>query len=288
MKTLLALSLAGACTAVGAQTPANNPMPDGSRDLYVGLGAVSAPAYAGGSERRTRALPLVQFAWSNGVFISGASAGMHLSQQPAIEYGPLLAFHPKRGHDGLAGNAGGIEQSSVPGMTRPSGGRGPMIETFAVEGLTGMDEVKARLQAGVFANFYVTPSLRLANSVLYGAGKWRDGMVWNVALQHTAADMTARHRLTYSAGLTMVNERYNASYFGVSESESFASGYPVHAPRPGISDVYLGAGWNWALSPSWMVVSRARATRLKGDARNSPLVQRSTNYAISTGLAYRF
>ena len=285
MKTLLALSLAVACTAVHAQTPANNPMPDGSRDMYVGLGAVSENAYQGGAERRVRALPLLQLEWSNGVFVSGMSAGMHLSQQPALEFGPLLSVQSKRSSDGTAGAIGGVGQQSIPGILRPTGGRGPAP---GGNGLAGMDDVPARLQAGVFANYYVTPTLRLTNSFLYGAGKERDGLAWNLALQHTAADITAHHRITYSAGVTMVNQHYNASYFGVSASESLTSGHPAYAPGSGVQDVYLGARWNWALSPNWMLASGARVTRLQGDARNSPLVQRSTNFSISSGLAYRF
>jgi outer membrane protein len=208
-----------------------------------------------------------------------------LSQRPGVEFGPLLSLQAKRSRDGTAGKIGGIDQLSVPGILRPTSERGPAPGGDA---LAGMDEVPARLQAGVFANYYVTPTLRLANSFLYGAGKERDGLAWNLALQHTAADITAHHRITYSAGVTLVNQHYNASYFGVSASEALSSGHPAYAPGSGVQDVYVGARWNWALSPSWMLVSGARVTRLQGDARNSPLVQRPTNFSISSGLAYRF
>jgi outer membrane protein len=39
---------------VQAQTPAANPMPDGSRDMYVGLGVQSAPRYEGREAARYR------------------------------------------------------------------------------------------------------------------------------------------------------------------------------------------------------------------------------------------
>lgn len=283
MKTLLAMSLAVACTAVGAQTPANNPMPDGSRDLYVGLGAVAEPAYKGGDERRVRALPLVQLEWSNGVFISGMSAGMHLSQQPSLEYGPLLALQPKRTENGTGPSSGGVTPA-IPGMVHPSTTR----SAAPADGLAGMDDIQARLQGGVFFNYYVTPKVRLTNSLLYGAGKWHDGLVWNLGLQHTAADITSHHRLTFGAGVTLVNNSYNTSFFGVSANESVNSGHPVYSAGSGVQDVYVGAGWNWALTPGWILASGARVTRLQGDARESPLVQRSTNVSIFSGLAYRF
>lgn len=279
MKTFLALFLAAASAASCAQTPATNPMPDGSRDLYVGLGVVSAPDYAGARARRTAALPLIQAEWSNGVFVSGLSAGMHLSRRPEVEFGPLLALDLGRDEDGENNRAGGV--TPVIGF---QAGR----QASSGQGLLGLRPIGARLQAGGFANYYLTPALRITNSVLYGAGHERDGLTWNLGLQHMAAELAPRHRISFSAGLNFVNRAYNTSYFGISPEEALLSGHPKYAPGGGLRDVYVGAGWNWALSPSWMVASAARLTRLRGDAADSPLVERPTNLTVSTGLAYRF
>jgi outer membrane scaffolding protein for murein synthesis (MipA/OmpV family) len=280
MKTFLALFLTSACGAVYAQSPAANPMPDGSRDMYVGVGAASSPEYAGARERSTSAQPLIQMEWSSGIFVSGLSAGMHLSQRPALEFGPLLSIHRGRDRDGNGGGAGGVTDP-LPGFVKPS-------ELRTVNGLRGMHDIKTRLQAGGFLNYYVTPTVRVTSSLLYGAGNEHDGLVLNLAVQRIAAEITPHHRISVSAGLNAVNRGYNASFFGVSGDESRSSGYAPYAPGAGIRDVYVGAGWNWALSPSWMVASGARISRLQGDARNSPLVQRPTNFSVSTGLAYRF
>ena len=51
MHKFLALALASACSVSHAHTPATNPMPDGSRDMFVGLGLVSAPLYEGAHDR---------------------------------------------------------------------------------------------------------------------------------------------------------------------------------------------------------------------------------------------
>jgi outer membrane scaffolding protein for murein synthesis (MipA/OmpV family) len=55
-----------------------------------------------------------------------------------------------------------------------------------------------------------------------------------------------------------------------------------------VQDVHVGARWNWVLSPSWMLTSNLQAKRLLGDARLSPLTERSTNMTVSTAIAYRF
>lgn len=286
MKTFLVLALAGACGLAAAQTPAPNPMPDGSRDMYVGLGAISAPDYQGGSGRRVAALPLLQLEWSNGIFVAGLGAGMHLSRQASLEYGPLLTLDTGRDQEGTAARTGGVTDP-VAGFAS----RRPMtINRMAPagNGLEGMDKVKARLQAGGFANYYLAPHLRLASSVLYGAGNGGDGLAWKLAVQHMAAEPAVHHRISLAAGLTLVNRSHNASFFGVTPPEADSSGHPPYAPRGGVRDIYLAAGWNWALSPEWMLATGARVTQLQGDARRSPLVQRATGVSISTGLAYRF
>ncbi|WLI90201.1 MipA/OmpV family protein [Massilia sp. R2A-15] len=286
MKRYLCLALAAASGAAAAQTPALNRMPDGSRDLYLGLGAASAPRYEGASARKVSAWPVVQFEWSNGVFVSGASAGMHLSSEPSLEYGPLLALQPRRNDNGSAGGIGGVDSARPPALISP-----PMIAQRATrggDGLAGMDPIATRVQAGAFLNLALTPRLRLTNNLLAGSGNARKGATWSAGLQHVAAGLPAHHTVALSAGLTLANHAHGQAFFGVSEAESARSGYPAYRAGAGIEDFHLGARWNWALAPAWLVTSNLQATRLAGSAKDSPLVQRPTNLTVSTALAYRF
>lgn len=303
MRTLFALALAGAVPAAWAQTPASNPMPDGSSDMYVGLGVVSAPRYQGSGEQRVAALPLLQVEWSNGVFISGMSAGLHLSSNPVVEYGPLLALMARRGDTG-SHDVVGLPLSSLETMgdpstpisnkpTRPSASpppddKAPDSVERSGNRLAGTEAIGARLQGGAFFNYYLTPSLRLTNNFLAGSGRDRHGASWTVGLQHVRRTIAPHHSLLLAADMTIVNRSYNESYFGVSLPDSINSGNPSYTPGGGLRDVAISARWNWALSPGWMVSSVVRAARLQGDARRSPLVERANNITVSTGLAYRF
>jgi outer membrane protein len=281
MKTTLALALVAACGAAAAQTPATNPMPDGSHDMYVGLGAASAPKYEGGRERKVSALPVFQLEWSNGMFVSGLTAGMHLSNEAGLEYGPLLAIAPGRDKDGIGRTAGGI-----------SGGAGFLpTDTKLLRGATpldGMDDISARLQAGGFLNYYLTPGLRLTNTVLAGAGQDHNGLMWRVGVQQIAVQLAPHHRVSLSASAAFVNGAWNRSYFGVTEAESLRSGNRAYTPSGGLKDVAAGVRWNWELSPSWMLTSSLQVSRLLGDAKKSPLAERPTNVSATTALAYRF
>jgi outer membrane protein len=286
MKKLLAITLAAACGSAAAQTPAVNRMPDGSRDLYIGLGAVSAPRYDGARERRTNALPVLQLELSNGIFISGMSAGMHLSAAPSVEYGPLLALQLRRSASGSASGIGGVDSAMFPGIAPQP----PMVVARSAKAkqLDGMDPIGARLQAGAFFNLYLTPRLRLTNNVLYGSGSDRKGATWSVAVQRIAAEPALHHAVSVSAGLTVANRAHNDAFFGVAPAEAQRSGYAAYQAAGGIKDVHVGARWNWALAPSWIVTSGLQASRLVGSAKDSPLVQRPANVTVSTALAYRF
>lgn len=274
-----ALILAAACGAASAQTPANNPMPDGSRDMYVGLGVVSAPEWDGARHHKLRALPVLQVQWSNGVFVSGMSAGMHLSGSPQVEFGPLLSVQAGRDESGTSGDVAGVEGSHL----SPERGVVPFSGR-----LSGMAHIGSRLEVGGFYNYYVNERLRVTNALAYGAGKDRDGLRYTVDLQHLAATLAPRHKLSASVGLTFVNRAHNGSYFGVTMDEAAASRNNWYEPEGGLRDVHAGVRWNYALSPDWMLATNLKVLHLRGDAAKSPLVERTTNYSVSTALAFRF
>lgn len=286
MNKLLFLALGAACGTTWAQTPATNPMPDGSRDMYAGLGVQSAPRWDGTGSRKVSALPVLQVQWSNGLFISGMSAGMHLSDDPTFEYGPLLAVQPGRGRTGTGQTIGGIGSTDTMLI-------GPVPEPIDKRNmrntdLDGMDKIGARLQGGAFANYYVTPQWRLTSSLLYGAGNDHDGARLDLGVQRLAVELGARHHVSLSAGVTVVNRKYNQTYFGVTAAEVSRSRFSYYEAGGGLQDAHVGVRWSWAWSPSWMLTSDLQARRLLGSAAHSPLVERSTNLTVSTAIAYRF
>ncbi len=310
MKKLFLLTIAGACNVAAAQTPANNPMPDGSRDMYLGLGVLSAPKYEGARARRVAALPLVQAEWSTGIFISGSTAGMHLSSNPKMEFGPLLSYQAERTEAGVTvgpgGVTGGLSNSMAPPASVDKPGivppivAGPDTPAYPAGGdvtvgvrrsanrLYGMDEVKARVVGGGFFNYYLTPRVRLTSNLLAGAGNKHDGVLLALGVQQISSTIGEHHALSLSGGVTLINSSYGRSYFGVTATEALRSGNRAYRPDGGIKDVHVGLRWNWTLSPSWILSTGVRVARLQGDAKHSPLVERPTTFLVSSGLAYRY
>ncbi len=294
MRQYLFLALAGACSTVAAQTPATNPMPDGSRDMYIGIGAQSVPRYDGSDDNRTLPLPVLQIQWSNGIFVSGTSLGWHLSSSPAMEFGPMLTLSPRRDQDGVSLGVGSVGEGSGSrvGITSilPGGGIVPGNEGAVDDNrLRYMDVIKRRVLAGGFFNYYLSPKLRLTNTLTYGSGKDHNGARLHAALQYMMEDVVPHHSIVLSAGVSLVNSAYNETWFGVTKEEAERAGTKqYYEPGAGVQEVRAGVRWNWALSPAWMLTTGATVNRLTGDAKNSPLVERATNYSVSTALAYRF
>jgi outer membrane protein len=281
MTKLFALALAAVSSTACAQTPATNPMPDGSRDMYVGLGVVSGARYQGAGDTERRALPVLQVQLSNGLFISGMRAGIHLARSPQLEFGPLLELQPRRDAGGEGSDVGGIGDARMSLVAMP-------LAAFSDNRLAGMPVIHSRVQGGGFLNYYLTPIWRITSSLLYGAGNARDGMKLELGVQGLALEIGAGHRVALDAGLSFANRRYNMAFFGIGEDDSYSSGLAMFDAGGGLKDARLGARWNWAWSPSWMLSSSLQATRLLGSARLSPLVERPTNLTVSTAIAYRF
>jgi len=282
MKQFFALAMAVASSAASAQAPTVNPMPDGSRDMYAGLGAVSRPRYEGADSSKVSVLPVLQVQWSNGVFISGMSAGMHLSDSPTLEFGPMLNVHPNRDESGVGHIVDSLQTSNVPSVI-------PASQRFLRDNrLIGMRDVHTRVEGGAFFNYYLAPEWRLTSSLLFGSGNDRDGARMELGVQRLAFQVAPHHTVSLNANVTVVDADYNRAYFGVSPLESSRSANPVYRPGGGLKDGRVGARWNWAMSPTWMLTTNVQATRLVGAARHSPLVERPSNVTVSAAFAYRF
>ena len=259
-------------------------MPDGSYDSYIGLGVNSRPVYEGSETHKRALLPMFQMEWSNGFYISGMSAGWHVSESPEIEFGPLLQLEPGRTPSGLGSSI------DTPMRTTSSSDWGPELKIIGrkINRLEGMTDIKARLLGGGFFNYRVTENLRFTNALLYGAGNNRKGLKLNSDLNYRFGDLPRHHSLSISLGVSIVNASYANSFFGVSEEDSWNSINEEYAAKGGVKDVHLDLNWNYSINSSWLVTSRFRAGKLLGSAKDSPLVEKQVGTSASVALAYRF
>lgn len=281
---LLLIATIGISGAAFAQSPAQNLMPDGSHDMYLGLGVLSRPMYEGADHNKRQAAPVLQMQWSNGVFVAGMNAGWHLSQSFDQEFGPMISVEPNRTASGTSNSIqmpNNMHTSVIgPGVVGRSGA--------SQNRLIGMDDIRTRLLFGGFYNHQLGQNLRQTNTLLLGAGNDQRGIRLSSDLRYHMNDALPHHQFTFGTGFTLVNRAYANSYFGVSDLEAGRSINPSFSTRAGIKDLHADIFWNWNLSSSWMLTSKLNLTRLVGDSSNSPLVERKSNVSVSSAIAYRF
>jgi outer membrane scaffolding protein for murein synthesis (MipA/OmpV family) len=120
--------------------------------------------------------------------------------------------------------------------------------------------------------------------------------------QHTNLDLGVQADLRFSAGFfelgpfsaglslqaTWADEKSTSAFYAITPGQSTVTGLPVFDAGNGLFFGSIGLLWSFDLSRHWVVLGSIEARFLQGDAERSPLAERSTNYYVIAGLAYRF
>jgi outer membrane scaffolding protein for murein synthesis (MipA/OmpV family) len=223
----------------------------------AGIGVASAPSYDGSDERRTRALPLLDYRWANGWFAGTVKGiGYNASRTPGLEFGPRLTV-----------DFGRKERRSA--------------------ALRGMGDVDAKAELGAFVEVDLTPALSLGATLQAGGGDGGQGVRSELEVGY-AFDLGHGLKVSLGAATTLANQAYVQSYFGVTAAQSAASGYAVYTPQAGAMDVSAKVSLRYPLAPRVMLTAAFRATQLQGDAKASPLVRKASSVSGLLALGYAF
>lgn len=225
---------------------------------FVGLGVRAAPRYQGADESKTSGIPVISYQWANGIFVGG-SEGLIGYQHPSTE--PLRW-----------GVALGMDEGRNASDSRD---------------LAGMGDVAARATLNLFAKLAVSERVELSAATQMGSGlDSKGGLVQLGASYGVPLPLTTRVRLHVKA--TWANDDYMHDYFGVSASQSAATGYKVYTPTAGLRDVTVGVGLQHPLGGQWMLFGGVNHTTLSDAASASPLTRNTSYQSAFAALAYRF
>jgi outer membrane scaffolding protein for murein synthesis (MipA/OmpV family) len=120
--------------------------------------------------------------------------------------------------------------------------------------------------------------------------------------QQTTTDLGAQVDLRLSAGAvrsgafgagvfaqaSWANAKSARAYYGIDAVDSATTGLPAFQPGSGWLYASAGVLWSFKLGRQWDVVGSLERRRLRGDAAQSPLVERRLNTYASAGLASHF
>lgn len=98
---------------------------------------------------------------------------------------------------------------------------------------------------------------------------------------------TGKLSVTPFTGYTYYDDKFNNHRYGVSAAESIRSGITAFDADKG-GEFFAGASVNFALTQQLMLSSSLRYLSLRGEIKDSPMLEKTESTAVSLGLSYRF
>lgn len=184
MKSRFLLLFALVAPTAFAQTAAM--MPEGSHDTYVGALVTVGPRTEGSKQQQLLVVPNFSINWSNGVFVEGLRAGIDLSSDPTIHYGPTLAVGRR------------APRADVPGSSASWG-----------------------LDPGMFIRYALAHNIQLSSSLSYGEGHDGRGTVMRLGASYSVP-LSAHQALQLYTGVNLADHAYMQSYFSTRNYDAAA------------------------------------------------------------------
>lgn len=168
---------------------------------------------------------------------------------------------------------GNLEFGSIgaPGLVRGFGPRGSVRYIPERDGsgaLRGLEDVDRTLEIGLGLG-YDAEYARAFGDIRYGFGgsdSWA-GELGADALLYPSDNVI----VNFGPRAAWGTDNFMDTYFGVSETESAASGLDEYDPSGGFYSVGVELGARYEFSPSWGLEGRATYDYLVGDAADSPI-----------------
>ncbi|KNC93447.1 MipA/OmpV family protein [Trabulsiella odontotermitis] len=257
-------TLPGALLAL-LTTPTLAAEPQQGNALTLGGGVNVAPRYSGSDENRVTTALVLDYAMRNGFFVSttrGIGYGNNIGN---LDYNAALSYRTGRKDHDVGSDAMSDGSDYLKGMGDV---KGSALGVFGL-GYKVTDWLNVQLQAEV-------PFSQRDNGAALHFGI--------ISPLYSSSKNTVTMALTSSWGTS----NYMQTYYGVSSSQSAASGFTQYDAESGIYAWSMNMDWTHNVNNSWSVVAAAGFTQLTGDARNSPLVQRKASPTGSLKVTYRF
>ncbi|UXY11885.1 MipA/OmpV family protein [Kosakonia sp. ML.JS2a] len=233
--------------------------------LTLGGGVDVAPRYSGSDKSRAMTALVLDYTMGNGFFVSttrGIGYGNNIGK---LDYSAALSYRASR-------KDRDVESDSI---------------SYGSDDLRGMGDVKGSAIGVPGLGYSVTDWLSVQLQAEVPISERRNGTALHLGITsplYTSPKNAVTLALTGSWGTS----QYMQTYYGVSASQSAASGFAQYDAGSGMYAYDMNIDWTYKLTPDWSVVTAAGYTQLTGDARNSPIVQRKASPTGSLKVTYRF
>jgi outer membrane scaffolding protein for murein synthesis (MipA/OmpV family) len=228
--------------------------------VLLGGAAESQPVYSGAAAYRVQGGPVINIQYRDIAFLStGDGLGVNFLRGDHYRVGVAIAYDLGR------------------------------RERDDYNGLRGMGDISAAPAAKVFASYVLSKKFPLilrvdVRQLLGGA----NGTVGDAGIYMPLPGSSKKFVMFAGPSVTLATHRYLQSEFGVTPSQSLASGHPVFDPHAGMVGVGVGFSATRFLSDRWLLNLDAAISKFKGSPDVSPLTERSTQREIAMSVDYQW
>ncbi|MGN5478537.1 MipA/OmpV family protein [Cupriavidus basilensis] len=154
--------------------------------------------------------------------------------------------------------------------------------------LDGMENINPAPEAKLFAEYAVSKEFPLVMRVdarrsLGGS----DGWIGDIGAYMPLPGSSEKFYWFAGPTLTLADSRYMNAWYGVSASQA-RPGRPQFSPSGGVRSYGFGLSAVWFFDKHWFASSDIAVVQLVGDAKRSPITQRSTGGAFDLSINYQF
>nr|WP_318379046.1 MipA/OmpV family protein [uncultured Enterobacter sp.] len=256
--------LPGALLALLA-TPTLAAEPPLRTSLTVGGGVDVAPRYSGSDENRVSTALVLDYWMRNGFFVSSTRGLGYGNNLGNVDYSAALSYRTGR------------KDHNVDSDDMNDGS----------DYLRGMGNIKGSALGVVGLGYNFTPWLSAQLQAEVPFSQRDNGAALHVGIVSPLYH-SPKNSVTMALTSSWGTNDYMQTYYGVSASQSAASGFTQYDAGSGIYAWSLNLDWTHNFTERWSVVADAGYTQLAGDARNSPIVQRKSSPTGSLKVTYRF
>jgi outer membrane protein len=159
-------------------------------------------------------------------------------------------------------------------------------ETSDDSRLRGLQNVPATPRAKAFLT-YTQSAFTFSTSAAQDIAGNREGLVVDTNATVTLP-VGKKLYLTAGPGVTWTNGTYQQTFFGVTPSQSAASGLPVYDAHSGAASGYVTVEADYLITKSLIATVEMKFARLYGNSASSPITRRVQQNTDTLALTYTF
>jgi outer membrane protein len=234
----------------------------------IGLVGSYAPAYLGASDYKVGLRPAVFLRY--GRFTLTTGAGFTTARADQVERG-------------LGADLVLTDRVKVTLAARVDGGR----NASSSPALAGMGDVDATIRARLSATWRPEPGWLLNAAASIDALGRGEGIAGEVSFAREVP-VAAKTYWTWGGSLSLGDQTYMQTWYGVTPAQATSSGYPVYTPSAGLRSIALSTGIRSDFVQDWVGFVNLGVSQALGPVLDSPLTVKPFGWGLNAGLAWRF